>query len=220
MVTVWGRRSSSNVLKVLWALGELDIPFTREPVGGSFGGNRDADFLRMNPNGLVPVIRDGDVTMFESNAIVRFLAARYRAGMLRPAEPRALAAAEQWMDWQHNHVSLHVGTVFWNQVRMTAEQRNPAAVTLAHKTIAEALMIADRHLAQNNWFAGDQFSSGDIVLGVALWRYTGIGNLLVNMPHVEEWFDAVKRREAFRTHVNLPIAKSPEEWSRIERELG
>jgi glutathione S-transferase len=81
MIRVWGRRSSVNVQKVLWTLAELDIPFVRETVGGSFGGNRDADFLRMNPSGLIPVILDGDVTMFESNAIVRYLAARYRAGL-------------------------------------------------------------------------------------------------------------------------------------------
>jgi glutathione S-transferase len=69
MITVWGRRNSVNVQKVLWALGELDVPYVRENVGGHFGGNRDPDFLAMNPMGLVPVIRDGDVTMFESNAI-------------------------------------------------------------------------------------------------------------------------------------------------------
>ena len=79
MITVWGRRNSGNVQKVLWALHELDLPYRREPVGGSFGGNRDSDFLAMNPMGLVPVIRDGDVTMFESNAIVRYLAEIGRA---------------------------------------------------------------------------------------------------------------------------------------------
>ena len=100
MITVWGRRNSVNVQKVLWALEELDVPYTRENVGGHFGGNRDADFLAMNPMGLVPVIRDGDVTMFESNAIVRYLAARFRSGVLRPDEHRSLAMAEQWMDWQ------------------------------------------------------------------------------------------------------------------------
>lgn len=95
MITVWGRRNSVNVQKVLWALEELDVPYVRENVGGSFGGNHDADFLAMNPMGLVPVICDGDVTMFESNAIVRWLAARYRDGLLRPAEHRSLAMAEQ-----------------------------------------------------------------------------------------------------------------------------
>lgn len=220
MIRVWGRRSSANVQKVLWALGELDLPFTRECVGGSFGGNRDADFLRMNPNGLVPVIQDGDITMFESNAIVRFLAARYRAGLLRPAEPRALAAAEQWMDWQQHHIAFHVSVIFFNQVRLAPDKRNEAAMEQSRKAIAEALVIADRHLSQHDWFAGEQFSFGDIVMGVFLWRYVGMGNALANAPHLEEWFEAVSRREAFHQHVKLPVAKNLGEWNRIERELA
>src|SRR5262249_2214398 len=96
---VYGRRSSINVQKVLWALGELGIAFERESIGGSFGGNDTPAYRAMNPNGLVPVLRDGDVVMFESNAIVRYLATRYGTGTLLPTEPRALAAAEQWMEW-------------------------------------------------------------------------------------------------------------------------
>ena len=123
MITVWGRRSSVNVQKVLWTLAELEIPFTQESVGGSFGGNRDADYLLMNPNGLVPVIRDGDVTMFESNAIVRYLAARFGEGSLRPSDHRALALAEQWMEWQQSTFAPAVGAIFFNKVRLPAEKR-------------------------------------------------------------------------------------------------
>ena len=94
MIEVWGRRSSSNVQKVVWALDELGLPFNRHTVGGSFGGNRAPAYLAMNPNGLVPVLQDGDITMFESNAIVRYLAARYGEGALRPKDPKALAMAE------------------------------------------------------------------------------------------------------------------------------
>ena len=129
MIRVWGRRSSVNVQKVLWTLAELDIPFARETVGGSFGGNRDADFLRMNPNGLVPVIQDGGVTMFESNAIVRYLCAHYRAGLLRPEAVQPLAAAEQWMEWQQTTFAPHVSAIFWNTVRVPSASRNKAAVT-------------------------------------------------------------------------------------------
>src|SRR6185312_13807357 len=100
MIEVWGRRSSINVQKVMFAIGELGLEHRRHTVGGSFGGNREPAFLHMNPNALVPVMRDGDIAMFESNAIVRFLAARYGADSLRPAAPKALAAAEQWMEWQ------------------------------------------------------------------------------------------------------------------------
>lgn len=138
MITVWGRRSSANVQKVLWTLAELELPFTRESVGGSFGGNHDADFLRMNPNALVPVIRDGDVTMFESNAIVRYLSARYGDGLLRPSDHRALALAEQWMEWQQSTFMPAVVSLFFNRVRLADDKRDAAAAAQAERNaIAE-----------------------------------------------------------------------------------
>jgi len=221
MITVWGRRNSVNVQKVLWALEELDVPYTRENVGGQFGGNHDADFLAMNPMGLVPVIRDGDVTMFESNAIVRYLSARFRPGVLRPAEHRGLAMAEQWMDWQQLVFAPPVTTIFINTVRSLPENRNAQAVAAAEKQAAQALKIADGWLARHDWFAGPAFSCADIVMGALLWRYMGLDCGKPDMPHVLDWFDAVQRREPFRnTVMSVPRAKSLEEWRKIERDTG
>jgi len=220
MIRVWGRRSSVNVQKVLWTLAELDIPFVRETVGGSFGGNRDADFLRMNPNGLIPVILDGDVTMFESNAIVRYLAARYRAGLLRPHDDRSLAWAEQWMEWQQSSVYPHVSAIFWNNVRLPPDKRDAAAVAAAEKAIVEPLKIADRHLAQHDWFAGEKFSFGDIVMGCIFWRYMALDCMKPDMPHVMEWFEALKRREPYRQWVMVPVGRNIGEWAKYEKELG
>ena len=220
MITVWGRRSSVNVQKVLWTLAELDVPFRREAVGGSFGGNQDSDFLAMNPNGLVPVIRDGDVTMFESNAIVRYLAARYRAGLLRPADHRALAMAEQWMEWQQTSFAGHVGTIFFNQVRLPPEQRNPRAAAEAVERAAAALRIADAHLSRHEWFAGTGFSFAEIVIGALLWRYLGLDCPRPEMPHVTAWFEALQSRAGFRQWIMVPRARDPADWNRIERELG
>lgn len=218
MIRVWGRRSSVNVQKVLWALGELDVPFTRETVGGSFGGNRDPDYLRMNPNGLIPTILDGDITMFESNAIVRYLAARYRAGLLRPDEPHALALAEQWMEWQQTTFAPAVTAVFFQTVRLPVAQRDARILAEGEKAAEAALAIADEHLSRHDWFAGADFSFGDIVMGCLYWRYSGLGRG-GKYRHIEEWFDAVKRRPAFRAQVMLPVATSLDEWNRIEREL-
>jgi glutathione S-transferase len=221
MITVWGRRNSVNVQKVLWALHELDVPYTREKVGGSFGGNRDADFLRMNPMGLVPVIRDGDVTMFESNGIVRYLSARYRAGALRPSDHRHLALAEQWMEWQHNVFAPAVSTIFMNTVRTPPEKCDRQAVAAAEAKAIEALKIADEHLALHEWFAGPVFSFGDIVMGAFVWRYMGLDCSKPDMPHVLEWLDALEDREAFRTAVmEVQRAKNLSDWNRIEREEG
>ncbi|MFO1123406.1 MAG: glutathione S-transferase family protein [Hyphomicrobiales bacterium] len=220
MITVWGRHSSVNVQKVLWTLAELDVPFRRETIGGSFGGNQDADFLAMNPNGLVPVIRDGDVTMFESNAIVRYLSARYRAGVLRPADHRALAMAEQWMEWQQTTFASQVSVVFFNQVRLPPDRRNEAAARDAAANAAAALRIADAHLARHDWFAGGDFSFAEIVMGCLLWRYMGLDCDKPDVPHLLEWFDAVQQRPAFRQWVMVPRASTLDDWNRIERELA
>jgi glutathione S-transferase len=219
MITVWGRRNSVNVQKVLWALEELELPYRRENVGGSFGGNRDADFLAMNPMGLVPVIRDGDVTMFESNAILRYLCARYRAGVLRPADHWSLAMAEQWMEWQQQAFAPAVSQVFMNMVRSLPENRNSEAVAAGQQTAAEALRIADAWLARYPWFAGHAFSVGDIVMGALLWRYMGVDIEKPETPDLMRWFEAIQRRDAFRRAVMaVPRARSLAEWNRIERE--
>lgn len=221
MITVWGRRNSVNVQKVLWALEELDVPYTRENVGGSFGGNQDADFLAMNPMGLVPVIRDGDVTMFESNAIVRYLAARFRAGVLRPSEHKSLAMAEQWMEWTQVNFAPAVGTLFVNLVRSLPEARDAAAIAVAETKAADALRVADAWIARHDWFAGQDFSFGDIAMGALLWRYMGIDCARPQMPHLMEWFEAVQAREAFRRAVMaVPRAKDLADWNRIEKETA
>lgn len=221
MIQVWGRRNSANVQKALWALEELELPYTRENVGGSFGGNHDADYLAMNPMGLVPVIRDGDVTMFESNAIVRYLSARYRAGVLRPADHRHLAMAEQWMEWQQQYVAPLVSTIFMNNVRSTPEKRNGAAVAAAEKQMAARLEIADRHLARNEYFAGPDFSFGDIVMGVFYWRFLGLGVRRPATPHLDAWMEGIAKREAFQRAVrDVPRARNLEEWNRIEKETA
>ena len=221
MITVWGRRNSVNVQKVLWALEELDVPYTRENVGGSFGGNRDPDFLAMNPMGLVPVIRDGDVTMFESNAIVRWLAARYRSGLLRPADHKGLAMAEQWMEWTQVNVAPAVGAIFLNTVRTAPEMRNPDVIAAAAKQAGEAVKIADQWLARHDWFAGADFSFGDIAMGALMWRYLGLDCTRPEMPHLMEWFEALQAREAFRKAVmSVPRAKDPADWNRIEKDTA
>ena len=175
----------------------------------------------MNPMGLVPVIRDGDVTMFESNAIVRYLAARFRASVLRPQDHRSLAMAEQWMEWQQQHVAPAVTALFMNLVRSPPGQANAAAVSAAEKQAADAAMIANSWLARHDWFAGPAFSFGDIVMGALFWRYTGIPCTRPETPHLAEWLEALERREPFRdTVMAVPRAGSLEEWIRIERETA
>jgi glutathione S-transferase len=219
MITVYGRRSSSNVQKVLWALGELNVLFNRETVGGSFGGNDDPSYRAMNPMGLVPVIRDGDMAMFESNAIVRYLAARYGEGTLRPSDPKSLAAAEQWMEWQAGNVWPYVSTIFMNLVRTPEAQRNHAVIKANEARLAENLPIADAALSKQPWFAGDKFTMADIVMGCIMWRYSQLEFKKPNVPHVMKWFEALKRRPPYREWVMVQFGRNPQEWTENEKQL-
>lgn len=220
MIEVWGRRSSSNVQKVIWALAELGLDFDRHTVGGGFGGTRDPSYLAMNPNALVPVLRDGDVTMFESNAIVRYLAARYGEGGLRPTATKALAAAEQWMEWQQLNVVPHISTIFMNLVRTRPEQRDDRAIADAGAKLTGVLAIADKALASSKWFAGDEFSYGDIPLGVLYWRYSRLNCDRPVTPNIQRWFDALQQRPAYRKWVMVEAGNSLEEWNANEKALG
>jgi glutathione S-transferase len=96
MLKIWGRASSSNVQKVLWCCAELDLPFERIDLGGPFGGNRDPEYLQLNPNGLVPTVKDGDLIMWESNTICRYLASTRNGERLYPRDPAARTHVERW----------------------------------------------------------------------------------------------------------------------------
>jgi glutathione S-transferase len=220
MIEIWGRRSSINVQKVMWAASELGLDHKRHSVGGSFGGNRTPEFLAMNPNGLVPVIRDGDVVMFESNAIVRYLASRYGNGTLRPSSLKALAAAEQWMEWQQTNVAPLVGTIFMNKVRKPASQCDDRAVEVAAERLHDVLPIADAALGKQGWFAGESFSFGDIVLGCLTWRLAALDIEKPSVPNLARRHEALKQRSAYREWVMVPVGANIAEWDKNERELG
>ena len=219
MITVWGRRNSVNVQKVLWALEELDVPYTRENVGGSFGGNRDADFLRHEPDGPRagdPRWRCHHVRVQRHRALSRGALPRRACCGPRSTEPRhgravdGMAAAE--------FRARRSSTLFVNLVRSLPENRNAAAVAAAEKQAADALKIADAWLARHDWFAGSDFSFGDIVMGALLWRYMGLDCAKPDMPHLLEWLEALQAREAFRRAVMaVPRAKDLADWNGSRR---
>ena len=207
MLRILGRDTSSNVMKVLWVCAELDMTFERENVGGSFGGNDTAAYLAMNPNGLVPtIVEDDGFTLWESNAIVRYLAARYGAGGLCPSNARARASAERWMDWQATRVSPAMVPVFRGLVRTPPERRNPEAIAKARDGLSGAMAIMDANLAVNAFMAGDVFSMGDIPVGVAAWRWFNMPIEREDYPHLRRWFDALCKRPAYRRHIMKPVA--------------
>lgn len=201
MIKVWGRTTSGNVQKVLWALAELGLPFERADIGGPFGGNREPGYLAMNPNGLVPTLQDGDLIMWESNAIVRYLARQYGAGTLEPREAHAIARANQWMDWKLTIVGPAHVPAFFNLVFKTPQERDLDAIEKGLAAFTSAMSILDAHLQKSAFVAGDAFSMGDIPLGVMGHRLTLLAPNRPSMPGLDRWLDALRKRPGFRDHV-------------------
>src|SRR5215831_11673539 len=156
MIKIWGRNTSVNVQKVMWAVGELGLPCERIDVGGAFGKNKEPPYLAMNPNGLVPTLEEGDgFLLWESNSIVRYLAARHGVGTLEPADPHTRARASQWMDWQLSVYGPAITPVFWGLIRTPPEKRDPAAIAAGKEKTAVAVKMLDDQLAKTKFLAGD-----------------------------------------------------------------
>src|SRR5262249_30660124 len=146
---IWGRTTSSNVQKVMWAIGEMGLKHERIDIGGPFGKNREAAYLAMNPNGLVPTLEEDDgFLLWESNSIVRYLAAKHQAAVLEPKDLRTRARASKWMDWQLSVLGPAITPVFWGLVRTPPEKRDPAAIAAATTTTADAGQMLRDQLRQ------------------------------------------------------------------------
>jgi glutathione S-transferase len=207
MLKIYGRNTSSNVQKAMWAVGELNLKHERFDVGGAFGKNKEPDYLAMNPNGLVPTLVEGDFILWESNAIVRYLARAYGAGTLEPSDPKQIALANQWMDWQLSVVGPAIFHAFWGLIRTPAEKRDMAAISESQRKTTEAMKILDAQLARTAYVAGERFSMGDIPVGVMAYRFRQLCPERPNMPHLERWYAQIEKRPAFRDHVgSIPLS--------------
>src|SRR4029077_3271302 len=154
MLKVWGRTTSSNVQKVLWTCAELGIAYERVDHGGPFGGNRDPDYLRLNPNGLVPTVIDGDLVMWESNTICRYLAATRDGERLYPRDPAERTHVERWMDWQLSVVGGPMGQLLFGLVRSTPETRDASAIEAARRRALLAWAIVEDAVSTQPYLAG------------------------------------------------------------------
>lgn len=205
MITIWGRTSSINVQKVMWTVAELGLPHERIDAGGAFGGLDAPDYAAMNPNRLVPVIRDGDACVWESNSVVRYLAAKYSMGTLWPEDPALRSAADRWMDWQLATLQLTIAPVFWGLVRTAPEKRDMALIQASTGKMNEAMTLLDRHLAGRPYVAGDALTMGDIPVGCACWRWGNLAVARPDLPNVAAYRARLESRPGYRAHVMLPL---------------
>jgi glutathione S-transferase len=202
MITIWGRTNSGNVQKAMWCLGELGLEHERIDIGGPFGGLDDKKYLRMNPNGKIPTLKDGRTVIWESNAIVRYLAAKYGSGSLWPRSPGKRSLADRWMDWPGNGFAGAVASIFIALVRDRAKaEPDMNAVNAAVRNAGQALDTVDAHLRKNAYMGGDALTIGDIPLGCLVQRWYSLPIERPDHPNVRAWHGRLKERPAYLKHV-------------------
>ncbi|KPQ07371.1 MAG: glutathione S-transferase [Rhodobacteraceae bacterium HLUCCA12] len=198
-LTLWGRASSVNVQKVLWALDELGAPYNRHDAGGKYGRTDTAEFAAMNPNRRVPVLQDGNFCLWESQAILRYLARRHTG--LYPADPEGRARADQWMAYCDTTLQPPFITLFWQYVRLPQTQRDPAATDAARSNLGAALAVLDGHLRHHDWLTGAEFGIADIPAGSLMHRIHALDLMPAGLAGVERWAAVLAERPAYQAHV-------------------
>ncbi|WP_415844806.1 glutathione S-transferase family protein [Stutzerimonas zhaodongensis] len=205
MLKLWGRNNSTNVKKPLWCLEELKVPYTRIDAGGAFGIVGEPEFVAKNPNKLVPCLEDGELVLWESNAIVRYLAARYGEGSLWNTDPAQRAEADKWMDWATSTLAAPFRPVFWNVVRTAPEQRDMAAVQTGLAECSKLLTIVDQTLAEQPYLSGESLGMGDIPLGCFAYAWFEMPIERPDLPHLRDWYDRLRQRPAYQAAVLTPL---------------
>lgn len=203
MLKLWGRKTSSNVMKVLWTLDELGLPYSRVDVGGAFGGTATDEYRAKQPMGLVPAIEEPDgFTLFESNAIIKYLCnAHAPTSRLYPNSPRGRGQVDAWMDLQQTALSAPAGTFFIGLVRTPPEQRDMAAIEAAILQANGIYGIVDRALAGRSFICGEQITLADIAWGVHVHRWFVLdlpGR--VELPNLRAWYNRLLARPPYATH--------------------
>ena len=206
MIKIWGRTDSSNVQKVLWCCGELGVGFDRVDWGGKFGGNDEKAYREMNPNGLVPTLKDGDFILWESNSVMRYLNAKYGAGKLLPQNPEGLGNANRWMDWQLSTFNAAIVPLFWNLIRTPEEKRDSKLVQTALEKTTKAWQTVENQLAKTRYLGGEEFSLGDIPLGVWAYRWFNLPIQRPNFPNISAWYERLTQRNPYQTHIMIPLS--------------
>lgn len=206
MLTIHGRNNSSNVQKVVWALNEMKVPYERTDAGGAFGIVNTPEYLAMNPNARVPTMDEDGFILWESNAIVRYLANKHDRGGLCPSDPRQHADADRWMDWQQTTLGPAMTPIFWNLVRTPEPERDMKLVETSKATMVGLAKIMDNALNGRAYLAGDSFTMADIPAAIQIYRWVALVDDRPSVPNLDAWYDRLCQREAFKTHVlDIPL---------------
>jgi glutathione S-transferase len=207
MLTLLGRRNSSNVQKALWLLAELGLPYERIDYGGAFGGNKDPEYLQLNPNGVVPTLIDGETVIWESNTILRYLANKAGPTDFYPIHPAQRAFCERWMDWQLSTLNGGITPLYIGIIRTPADQRDPRAIAALEQRVRGYFETLDGALVDTPYLVGNQLTLADIVLGIFAYRwYTLDIQRGAELTRLHAWYERLQERPAFRQHVMIGLS--------------
>jgi len=206
MLKIWGRLSSINVRKVVWAAQELGVGFERTDAGSTFGLVNTASYLRMNPNALVPVLQDGDYVLWESNVIVRYLCASHALGSLYPATLPERFNAERWMDWQQTTLNPAGRDAFVQLIRRPGGQVDAMRVDASVAATTPLLDLLDAHLARQPFMAGAQLTMADIPIACEIHRWRGTPLPHQPRAHLDRWYQHMLALPASRGVLDIVLS--------------
>ncbi len=208
MLTLWGRKSSINVQKVLWLFAELGLlenrDFKRIDAGLHFGINKTPEYLKLNPNGLVPTLEDGQVVIWESNSILRYLVKKYADKNKFSLDLVQMASSDKWMDWQISTLWPSLRIPFLGLTRIPEAERDYVAIKNAFQESNRLFSILDGVLAQQRYCSGEQFHLGDMVLALCVKRWVMLGNEYPDktgprqeLVNISRWYDNICQTTQF-----------------------
>lgn len=204
MLRILGRPNSYNTQKVLWLLDELGTPFSLELAGLDHGVNHTPEYNKLNPNELVPTLIEDDLVLWESNSILRYLADKH--GRFLPADPRDRARGDRWLDWALTTLSPSITPAFWGLIRSKPEQRDSVRIEEAVKKTNHAMTILDRYLGETPYVGGQEFSIGDIPVGILTYRFFSLPIERNRLPHLEAWYKRLGERPVYRKRIMIGLS--------------
>lgn len=207
MIRVWGRTTSSNVMKVLWLLDELGLPYERIDAGGAFGRTAAPKYRAMNPPGLVPTLEEDGFALFESNAILRYLCNAHAPGShWYPAAPRERGEVDAWLDIQQTGLATPQGRWFAALVRTPPDKRDPAAIAAAAADAGKVWAMVDTKLKGRDFICGAQPTIADLAFGPSVHRWFVLPIDRPDLPALRGWYDRLLTRKPFVAHCAQPPA--------------
>ena len=199
MLTVYGRKSSANVQKVRWICSEGNLEFKTEIVGGKYGGLTSPEFIRLNPNSTIPVLKDGDFILYESNSIIKYISDKF--DILRSDTQEKIALNNQWIDWSSSVFGLNCSHYTLHNILLPIDQRNTTLASEAKKKIYSCFELLNKQLEKTNYLLDNELSLADIPVGCWLHRCMVLGLRIEEFKSLEKLYVNLKERSAFRTEV-------------------